>query len=211
MKFNRKMILLLLICSLPVSAMAAEPASTAGAKTVVQEQPAKAEAKPDSSTPAKSSIATQKIRLGYVDMAKIGSDSDLGKKYRSEAQQKQQKFQEQIENRRKQLDKQKKAIEAKIASLTPAQREAKGKEFQKKVEEFQKFGLNAEKELIAFQDQLSKTMLEEVEKAAAAYGKSDALALVIIKQEMLYLSAEVDTIDVTDRILKIMNEKEKKK
>jgi outer membrane protein len=206
MKFNRTALLLLLICSLPVSGM------TADIKAVVQEQSANKDIKPEPSTPAKNiAPVAKKIRLGYVDVAKIGSESDLGKQYANEAKQKQQKFQDQIESRKKQLEKQKKTIEAKIASMTPAQRESKGKEFQKKVEEFQKFGLNAEKELFSFQEQLSKSMIEEVEKAAAEYGKSDGLALVVVKQEMFYLSGEVDSIDITSGVIKIMNANKKNK
>lgn len=198
MKINRTSLLLLLICSLPATGI------TADSKAVAQEQSPRKEIKQESSAPATVPSA-KKIRLGYVDVGKTGSESDLGKQYMNEAKQKQQKFQDQIENRKKQLEKQKKSIEAKIASMTPAQREAKGKEFQKKVEEFQKFGLNAEKELFSFQEKLSKSMAEEVEKAASEYAKSEGLALVVVKQEMFYLSSEVDTIDVTDAVIKIMN------
>lgn len=204
--------MLLLICSLPIAGMAAETSPSTDTKAVILEQAVKPEPKQESSllVPSATPVA-QKIRLGYVDVTKISSESDLGKQYKSEAKQKQQKFQGQIENRRKQLDKQKSAIEAKIASLTQAQREAKGKEFQKKVEDFQKFGLNAEKELISFQEQLSKSMFEQVEKAAVEYGKSQGLAMVLVKQEMLYLSGEVDTTDVTEGVIKIMNGNGKKK
>jgi outer membrane protein len=116
-----------------------------------------------------------------------------------------------IENKRKQLEKQQAAIEAKLKTLTPQQREAKAKEFQKKVEEFQKFGLNAEKELQAKQEEFSDKLFKAIEQASAELGKAKGLALVVIKRELLFLGSGVDVQDVTDGVIKLIDGKEAKK
>ena len=153
----------------------------------------------------------QKMKLGYVDVARVSSESSLGKASAAQAKHKQEKLQAQITAKRKQLDKQKAAIETQISGMTPAQREAKAKEFQKKVEAFQKFGINAEKELQVLQEGLGKAFNDAITKAAGAYGQANGLALVIVKRELLYLSGDVDAQDVSDGIIKLMNEKFVKK
>jgi len=109
------------------------------------------------------------------------------------------------------LEKQKDAIEAKLKTLTPTQREAKGKEFQKKVEEFQKFGMNAEKELQSKQEEFSEKLFKAIEKASAELAKAKGLALVVIKRELLYLGSGVDAQDVTDGVITLVDGKEPKK
>jgi len=153
----------------------------------------------------------QQLRLGYVDIARVLAESSLGKASAAQAKKKQEKLQAQAMSRRKQLDKQKAAIEAQMPGLTPMQREAKAKEFQKKVENFQKFGMKLDKELQALQEGLNRSFNEAIENAATEYGKKNSLALIVVKREMLYLSNSVDAQDVTEGIIKQMNEKWMKK
>ncbi len=153
----------------------------------------------------------QQLRLGYVDIGRVLAESSLGKASATQVKQKQEKLRAQALSKRKQLDKQKAAIEAQMPSLSPAQREAKSKEFQKKVENFQKFGMKLEKELQTLQEGLNQSFNEAIEKAATEYGKANSLALVVVKREMLYLSNSVDAQDVTDGIIKMMNAKWMKK
>jgi outer membrane protein len=155
--------------------------------------------------------AVQTVRIGYADIAKIGAESALGKASAAQAKQKQEKLQAQILAKRKPLDKQKAALEAQFPTLNPAQREAKSKEFQKKVEAFQKSGQNLEKELQDLQEKLTKALFDTIEQTAVEVGKEKGLALVVIKREMLYLSNAVDAQDVSEDIIKQMNEKWQKK
>ncbi|ABK98108.1 OmpH family outer membrane protein [Pelobacter propionicus] len=201
----------LLICALPSLGSAAEQA------------PQAAEAKPaapiptEAPTPAPLPAATteapkpQQLRIGYIDIVRISTESSLGKASAAQAKQKQGKLQAQITEKRKQLDRQKKALETQFASLSPAQRDAKAKEFQKKVESFQKFGMNAEKEMQTLQQGLGKSFNEAVQQAATEYGTANSLALVILKREILYQAGSVETRDVSEGVIKLMNEKWVKK
>lgn len=198
----KKLLSALLICALPMIGVAAETTLTAeDQKTAVPAKPLTSEA----------SNPEQSLRLGYVDVARLNQESEAGKAAQAQAKAKQKTLQSQLESRRKQLDKQKTALEGKFATLSPAQRDSKAKEFQKKVEEFQKFGIKAEKELQELQEKLLEDLFKTVEEAAAEYGKANELALVIVKRELLYLSNAVDAQDVTDGILTLLNEKTAKK
>ncbi len=211
----KKILILAIALSLfavPLFVFAEEPAKGSEApKTSIQLQPIAPVVAVSPVKPVETSKVQSVVKLGYADMAKISSESSLGKASQAQAKAKQEKLQTQVQAKRKQLDKQKAAIEATIASLTPAQREAKAKDFQKKVEAFQKFGANAEKEFQVLQEGLSKSLYEAIEQASVEYGKANNLSLVVVKRELLYLANGVDAQDVSDGIIKLMDEKWLKK
>lgn len=209
---SKKVLLALLICSLPTLGVAAESAPAAEVlKTPAPVQAAPpADAAAAKKTPVSVKVA-QSLRLGYADIARISTESALGKATKAQAKAKQEKLQAQLQTKEKHLVKQQDALKAKMASLAPAQREAKSKEFQKKVEEFQKFGQKAGQELQTLQEELSKTLFDTIEQAAVEYGKANGLSLVVIKRELLYLADGVDAQDVSDGIIKKMDETWQKK
>lgn len=161
---------------------------------------AKEEAKP---------VATTKI--GVVDINKVSTDTAMGKAAQTQIKAHQSKLQKQVEAKRKQLDKFKADTERQLPSLSPQQREAKSKEFQKKIEEFQKFGMKAEKELMENQQKLTKALFEAIGKAADEQGKAKGLAAVATNRDLLYLSSTVAMVDITADIIKSLDEKGAKK
>ena len=161
---------------------------------------AKEEAKP---------VATTKI--GVVDINKVSTDTVMGKAAQAQIKAHQSKLQKQVEAKRKQLDKFKADTERQLPSLSPQQREAKSKEFQKKIEEFQKFGMKAEKELMENQQKLTKGLFEAIGKAADEQGKAKGLAAVATNRDLLYLSSTVAMVDITADIIKSLDVKGAKK
>jgi outer membrane protein len=213
----RKLLISLWICALPSLALAAEAPPAAQtpppSQSAVQTAPAAAQKAAETAAPPKSiepAAAPATIRIGHVDLPRIGTDSEPGKADRAKLMERQKKFQAQIEAKRKQLDKQRAAIESKLSSLSPQQREAKSKEFGKKVEEFQKFGRTAEEQFQELQQEMSRTLYEKVVQAASEYGKAKGLTAVVSKQELLYAASGVDVQDVTDEVIKLLNQKAKK-
>lgn len=190
--FRTVMLAVLVWSSLSVSVFGAETAVLNPAQPAAAPLQKAVEAAP----------AISATRLGHVDVERIASESELAKSGQAQFGELKKKFQGQIDGKRKQLEKLQSSLEAKIKTLPPAQREAKAKEFQKKVEEFQRFGQNAEKELKAKQEELSEKMFKAIEKASQELGKAKGLALVIIKRELLYLGSGVDAQDVTDDVIK---------
>ena len=161
---------------------------------------AKEEAKP---------VVTTKI--GVVDINKVSTDTVMGKAAQGQIKAHQAKLQKQVEAKRKQLDKFKADTERQLPGLTPQQREAKSKEFQKKIEEFQKFGMKAEKELMENQQKLTKGLFEAIGKAADEQGKAKGLVAVATNRDLLYLSSNVAMVDITGDIIKSLDEKGAKK
>lgn len=159
----------------------------------------------------KPAAATQTARIGYVDIVRIGTESERGKALRALLTSKKETLQGKIDGKKKALDKLKTSIEAKIATMTPKQREAKSKEFQKKLEELQKFAQAAEEEFIALQEKETRTLYEAIEQAAMELGKANGYAAIVVKKELLYIAGTVDAQDVTDTLIKALNQAGQKK
>lgn len=145
-------------------------------------------------------------KIGVVDINIISMDSAIGKDAQTKIKGLQAKLQKQVEAKRKQLDKFKADTERQLPSLSPQQREAKSKEFQKKVEEFQKFGMKLEKELMDSQQKLTKALFEAIGKAAEELGKNKGLTAITVNRELLFLGAGVEPVDLTADLVKLLDE-----
>jgi outer membrane protein len=201
-----KRVLIACLFALPSLAFAADkPAEVKPATSLQTTTPAPTEGL------LKPVVAAQTVRIGYVDIARIGAESERGKALKTLLTTKKDKLQDKISGKKKQLEKLQKSIEAKIATMTPQQREAKSKEFQKKVEDFQKFGRSSEEELFALQDKETKALYEAIEQAAIVHGKANGFAAIVVKKELLYVGSSVDAQNVTDDLIKALNQADQKK
>lgn len=170
-----------------------------------------AEEKSTTPPPAiESASAVKAARIGYVDIAKIGADSNQGKALKARLTTKRNALQAKIDGKKKQVEKLKASIEAKIATMTPQQREAKSKEFQKKLEELQKLVQASEGEFFTLQESETKALYEEIEKSASAHGKANGFAVIVVKKELLYVGDSVDAKDVTEELIKALDQAKKK-
>ena len=188
-------ILSLFLLALPVMA---------GAAADVPAPPAIPAASPAAEQPK---ATTPSVKLGFVEMLKISQESTMGKASKAKFKEKADKFETQVAAKQKQLEKQKKALEEKMPTLPPKERAAKAKEFEKKVDEYRKYVQGLDKELKPLQEDLTRALYKQIEQAAVAYGKANGFAAIFEKQELLYLDSGVDAQDVTDAVLKLMEQK----
>jgi outer membrane protein len=148
--------------------------------------------------------------MGLVDMPRILNETARGKAVEAKFKGMKDKLQDRVDAKRKQLDKLRASFEAMLPTLSQEQRETKAKEFQKKVEEFQKFGKKLEEELYTTQEKETKGLYDATEKAAVAYGKANNFAVIVIKKELLYVGDDIDAQDVTGVLIKAMDEAARK-
>jgi outer membrane protein len=201
---------------LAASAWAEEPAAAAASKVAAPAPVAATETKPPLPAPtvplsAPPRKVEQPVKIGYLEMAKIASDSVPGKAVQSEIKTRTDKYRSQIKAKEKQLEKLKKSIEAQVATLSPQQREAKAKDFQKKVEEYRNLVIKADKDVNARQEKLLGDLYKSVEKASSDYGKANGFAAVVMKKELLYSAENVEVKDLTAEIIKLIESQQVKK
>lgn len=186
---KRIAVLTLLSCVFSFSAMAEELPKT-------ELQPA--------GEPAKAAETVQPqipVKIGYVDIAKIASDSAPGKAANTQLKEKTEKLRSQITGKQKTLEKMKKDLEAQLPTLPPQQRQAKIKALEKKVAEYQKFVQGAEKDMQKMEGELSESMIKAIQKAADEYGRAKGFAAIVPKRDLLYLGEKVEIVDVTEEIV----------
>lgn len=168
------------------------------------EEPAKTEPQATPAPPVAVAAAPSQsqVKIGYVDIAKIASDSAAGKAATATMKGKNEKYRSQIKSRQKSLEKMKQNIESQLPVLSPQQRQAKIKELEKKAAEFQKYVQNAEKEMRKMEGEFTESILKSIQKAAEDYGKTHGFAAIVPKRDLLYLGSMVDVQDVTEDIMK---------
>lgn len=186
----------------PAEPQTAVPPSAAPAPAVPAPAQQNAEKPPTLQLPA-----SPAVRFGFVDLGRIGDESKQGKKAQAQVKSKKEKYQAQITAKQKQLEKQKTAIEEKIHTMSQTERMAKAKEFDKKVEEYRKYVQKAENDMKTVQEQATRNLYQEIQKAAAAYGRANGLTAIVTMKELLYLGTGTLPEDVTAEVLKQMNGK----
>jgi len=208
----KKQLLIAMIIALPTLSNAAESAPAVPAAESKAVAPASsavvtptAPVAVPAAKPVETAVTLPGPKLGYVDIARIAGDSDRGKALKALLTAKKDALQAKIDGRKKQIEKFKTSIETKLPVMTPQQREAKSKEFQKKLEDFQKFARSSEEELYKLQEKETKALYEDMEKAAAEHGKANDFAVIVVKKELLYVGNAVDAQDVTDALIKMLN------
>ena len=176
---------------------------------VIPQLPSPPVATPTVSIPTPAPPVKPALKIGYADLIKIGTESAPGKAAKARFDAKGDKLKNQVVAKEKQLEKQKRAIEEKLPTMTQEQRVAKAKEFEKKVEEYRKFVQKAQKEMEPLQQELSLSIYTLIENAAQEYGKSKGLIAIVPKKELLYVGSEVESVDVTEELLQLVNERDK--
>lgn len=208
-QLNSAVVLIVALLTLPCGTWAEEKAAPVAAPTAapaIQVQPATENTRPVVMLPTKAELG--RIRLGYIDVARIFEESKPGKASKALFRDKADKYEAKAKGKQKQLDKLKATLEAQLPTLPADQRAAKIKDFDKKVDDFRHFAQGVEKEIKALQEELNKNMSTALEKAARTYGEANGFTIIVTKKETLYLSPGVDAQDITDAVLKQVNEQQ---
>lgn len=150
--------------------------------------------------------ASRQVLIGVIDIQKIGTESKIGRAERKRFEARGEKLKGEIEARGKKLEKEKKALEEKFPSLQPDQRQAKAKEFEKKVEAYRKMVQKAQEEMEPLQKEINDKLFALVEKGAARVGSAKGLALIVPRRDLIFSSPDTTIVDVTEDLLTVVDE-----
>lgn len=189
-----------------ITVLAAAPLSAAEPAPSAVTPPAASAPVPaaDKSSAVAPAVA-KRFRVGYADIMKIAEQSAAGKAAKAQFEEKAGRLKTQIDTKQKLLEKQKAALEAKLATYTPEQRTAKIKAYEKKVDELRSLLQQADKEMKPIQEALTQEIYGKIEKTAGEYGAANGFDIILAKRELLYLGSNVDAEDVTDALIETLN------
>lgn len=156
---------------------------------------------PGGTLPFPTPAAVAKIKIGYLDFAKIAQTSKTALKARDSVTASGEKFKKKLTERGKKLEALKKSLEAKGAQMNDLERETKQKEFQGKIKEYQEAVQNAEKEMAKQEETVTKKLIEQVSSVVKAYGEKNGFAMIVVNREILYYDGNQQLEDVTQEII----------
>ncbi|MEA3560244.1 MAG: OmpH family outer membrane protein, partial [Candidatus Omnitrophota bacterium] len=142
-------------------------------------------------------------KVGYIDLAKIfdqynktkDSDSKLEDEWKDK-QDEVKKLKDKITGLKDELD-----------LLSPEGKDKKQIEIDKKIKKLQDFSKEAKDELGSKRSEMVREILGDIDKVINEYGKSQGYDLILNERVLLYRK---EGLDLTDKVVKILNNKYKK-
>jgi outer membrane protein len=149
---------------------------------------------------ANAGASADDIRIGYVDMRKVMTESKVGKRAKDEIEKTIKQRQEGLSRDEQQLKKLQEVYEKDKLLLSDAQKQTRQKEFDEKLKAYQQSTAEAQREIEQKEQEYTRKALPEVRGIIRDLAKEEKLTLVFEKRDMPVLYA-IDGPDLTDKVL----------
>ncbi len=147
-----------------------------------------------------SAVTAAELKMGYVNLAKVFDGYERTKESDRLLEQKGQKKQAELETRATELKKLRESLEL----LSDQAREAKAREAEEKSDEFQRLKTRSQRDLVRERNAMAKTILDEIHQTITDYAKANGFSVMLDQRSLVYGQ---DAYDVTDAVLKLLNER----
>jgi outer membrane protein len=139
------------------------------------------------------------IKIGVVDGMEIISKSPQGKVAQDNIKRKSEELGRPFAVKRQTLAREVKDFQKQASLMKESVRKQKAKELEQKMQEFQRQGQDAEKQLARYQQQQLRPLFARLETAVKSVATSEDLDLVLDKRQsgLLYMSPK---LDITDKV-----------
>lgn len=151
----------------------------------------------------------QAAGIGYVDMQRVVSESQAGKRARAEIEGMVKQKREQLSREEQKLKTLQQSLEKEQLTLTETQKRTKQRELEQKVQTYQQLTADAQRELSQKDAEHSRKVLTDIRAVIREIAREEKLLLVLEKNEQPVLYAE-DGPDLTDRVIKTYDAKAKR-
>ena len=148
--------------------------------------------------------ACESTKIGCVTVGKVFDEYEKTKEYDKQ-------LEAQFKEKQKELEKvlaDIRRLSDELELLSEKGKKEKQDEIDSKVQELRKFDAGVRKELNRQRDNFLKEIIKEIYVTVEEYAKKEKFTIVVRKEGMVIYSK--DAIDLTDEIIKIMNERHKK-
>lgn len=149
------------------------------------------------------------MKIGYVDIQKAMNESEAGKEAKLVIESEYLKFQNEIAQRQGELQTLQDTLQRQGLMLSEKVRKEREIEYQNKLKEFKRWGEDRQVELKQKERELTKAALESLQTVVIKLGEEEKFTIILAMNEagILYASKE---IDLTDRVIQILNSANKK-
>lgn len=155
-----------------------------------------------------SSIASDHVKIGVIDIQKVLNESEEGKKAKSNLETLIKSKQSIIDEKGKAIEKLKSEIEKQSSVLSVDARKNKEDELEKLIRDYQRLVQDSQTEIKKKESELTDIILREIQEIVSKIGEKEGYTLIIEKGMIVFSSKD---IDITDNTLKKYNESKAKK
>ncbi|MCX7793043.1 MAG: OmpH family outer membrane protein [Thermodesulfovibrionales bacterium] len=156
-----------------------------------------------------SEVEAAEIKIGYVDLGKALNDSKRGKDAKAELEALVKQKQSQIDELEKKINTQRAEFEKQAPALSEKARQEKQAEIERSIQDYQKLVQDAQAEVEKKRRDLTTGILKELRDIINEIGKKEGYTIILESSEGLILYSK-EGLDLTDRIIKIYDERQKK-
>jgi outer membrane protein len=151
--------------------------------------------------------AQERIKIGYIDIQKVISESQAGKRARDRFQAQVKKAEADIIKERQEIERLRADLEKKGPLLKDEERRNMESELQRRSVHLQRSMTDHQQELQAKNNEMMSDLLKELEKIVNEVGKAEKFTLILERGQILYSD---QGIDITNKVIETYNSRAKK-
>lgn len=145
-------------------------------------------------------LAADSLKMGYVDMRAVLTESKSGKAHRAELENYIKDKQATLRKEEDKLNAMKQSLEKEQLTLSDKQKQDKQHDFQAKVQAFQKMAGEADQELRKKDADYTNKAVADIRKIITDLAKAEKINIVLAKTDMTVLYAD-DGMDLTQKVI----------
>lgn len=153
------------------------------------------------------SEAQEKVKIGYIDIQRVISESQAGKRARDRFQAQVKKAEGDVLKERQELERLKSDLDKKGPLLKDEERRNLEADLQKRSVVLQRSMSDYQQELQAKNNEMMAAILKELEKIVNEVGKAEKFTLILERSQILYSD---QGIDITTKVIETYNSRIKK-
>ena len=153
------------------------------------------------------SHAQERIKIGYIDIQKVISESQAGKRARDRFQAQVKKAESDIMKERQDIERLKAELDKKGPLLKDDERRNIEADLQKRSVNLQRSMSDHQQELQVRNNEMMSEILKELEKIVNEVGKAEKFTLILERSQILYSD---QGIDITSKVIESYNSRAKK-
>ncbi|MGH7797723.1 MAG: OmpH family outer membrane protein [Candidatus Binatia bacterium] len=153
------------------------------------------------------SYAQERIKIGFIDIQRVISESQAGKRARDRFQNQVKKAEADIQKERQDIERLKSDLDKKGPLLRDDERRNLESDLQKRSVSLQRSMADYQQDLRTKNNEMMSEILKELEKIVNEVGKADKFTLILERSQILYSD---QGIDITSKVIETYNSRTKK-
>jgi outer membrane protein len=152
-------------------------------------------------------LAQERIKIGFIDVQRIISESQAGKKAKDRFQAQVKKAEADVQKERQDLERLKNDLDKKGPLLKDEERRNLEADLQKRSVILQRTLGDYQQDLQRRNNEMMAEILKELEQVVTEVGKADKFTLILERSQILYSD---QAIDITNKVIDAYNTRMKK-